>query len=48
MVSATRYSMERGDCAPNAFLTGADSVSGHYLGELVLQHVDYANGPERR
>ncbi len=48
MVSATRYSMERGDCAPNAFFTGADSVSGHYLGELVLQHVDYANGPERR
>jgi hypothetical protein len=45
MVSATRYSMKRGDCAPNAFLTGADSIPDYYLGELVLQHVDYAEAP---
>lgn len=47
MVSATRYAMERGDCAPNAFLTGKDSVPSYYLGEIVLQHVDYADKPAK-
>ncbi|MBS1570491.1 MAG: hypothetical protein JST45_13770 [Bacteroidetes bacterium] len=39
MVSATRYSMERGDCQPGAFYTGADSVPAYYLGELTLDHM---------
>jgi hypothetical protein len=47
MVSATRYSMERGDCAPNAFLTGKDGVPTYFLGELELQHVDYADKPTK-
>ncbi len=39
MVSATRYSMERGDCMPGAFYSGADSVPVYYLGELTLEHM---------
>lgn len=46
MASATRYSMVRGDCAPNAFLTGTDSVPAYYLGELVLERVPYADSPQ--
>lgn len=45
MASATRYSMVRGDCFPNAFLTGKDSIPSYYLGELVLEKVSYANKP---
>ena len=47
MVSATRYSMERGDCAPNAFLTGTDRVPSYYLGDLILRHVEYVDARER-
>lgn len=39
MASATRYSMVRGDCMPNAFLTGPDSIAGYYLGDLVLDRL---------
>jgi len=45
MVSATRYSMVRGDCFPNEFLTGKDSIPSYYLGDLVLEKVGYANKP---
>ncbi|HRT53150.1 MAG TPA: hypothetical protein P5291_03655, partial [Flavobacteriales bacterium] len=37
MASATRCSMVRGDCDPNAFYTGADSIPAYYLGELTLE-----------
>ena len=46
MVSATRYSMVRGDCQPNAFLTGADSVPAYYLGDMVLDRLSFAD-PEK-
>lgn len=42
MVSATRYSMVRGDCQPGAFLTGADGTARYFLGEVALErlHLD--------
>lgn len=43
MASATRYSMVRGDCRPNAFLTRADSVPAYYLGDLVLDPLRFAH-----
>lgn len=43
MVSATRYSMVRGDCRPNAFLTGTDSVPTYYLGDMVLDSLRFVD-----
>ncbi len=37
MASATNWSMTRGDCYPNGFLTRSDSIPAYDLGELILE-----------
>lgn len=45
MASATRHAMVRGDSPPNGSLTGADRVPAYYVGDLVLEHVPFADPP---
>ncbi len=41
MTSATRWSMERGDCSPNAFRRGADGIPVYELGDIVLERLSF-------
>lgn len=41
MVSATRYSMDRGDCDPNGFRRAADGIPAYELGDIVLERLPF-------
>ncbi|QQR88160.1 MAG: cellulase family glycosylhydrolase [Flavobacteriales bacterium] len=41
MASASRYSMDRGDCDPNAMVRSADGVPGYELGDIRLDRLDF-------
>jgi hypothetical protein len=41
MTSATRWSMERGDCSPNAFRRGADGIPAYELGDIALERLSF-------
>lgn len=41
MASATRHSMDRGDCDPNGMVRGADGVPCYELGDIRLDRLDF-------
>jgi hypothetical protein len=49
MVSATCFSMDRGDCDPNAFRRGADGIPAFEIGDVTLERLPcIASSPQGR